>query len=244
MEEIVYHTNYRLEDTYWWFLARNEIIGKIIEKITSLEKGEQILDAGCGTGGFSKYLSKKYDVICLDFSETALDYCRRRGLTKLYKTTISEFPKEQFNIKAVTMFDVVEHVDDDAGFLRQAYNALPEGGWIISTVPAYMWLWSRHDDVHQHKRRYTISGFRNLVENGGFKIEYSSYFNFFLFLPAVLKRFLDDKLHKEKKNESPVDEVSPFVNRLFKAVFTFEKFFLPALKFPFGLSIALVARKI
>ena len=54
MEEIVYHVNYRLEDTYWWFIARRQIVLKLIRKFCRLDSQESILDFGCGTGGFMK----------------------------------------------------------------------------------------------------------------------------------------------------------------------------------------------
>lgn len=243
MQEIVYHTNYKLENTYWWFIARNDIVGKVIEKkCPGLAPGDELLDAGCGTGGFAGYIAQKYKVIGLDTSDLALDYCRKRGLNDLFCMTLGEFPAKDWNIKAITMLDVVEHIDDDASVVKEAFDILPGGGYFIAAVPAYQWLWSKHDEIHMHYRRYNKKAFLKLLKNAGFEIEYHSYFNFFLFLPAVLKRFIS-KIFGEKEPVSPVDEVSPFVNKILTSVFRFESKLLPAARFPFGVSFLAVGRK-
>jgi len=73
MKEIVYHSNFKIENTYWWFLGRNNIILDIFGKLVKIKEHSQVLDVGCGTCGFAKILSEKYDVVGLDTSELALD---------------------------------------------------------------------------------------------------------------------------------------------------------------------------
>jgi hypothetical protein len=92
-----------------------------------------------------------------------------------------------------------------------------------------------------HKRRYTKPEFVSLLERHGFRIEYSTYFNTFLFLPAVVARFFEKMFKLEK--ETPVDEVSPLVNSVFTKIFRSERKFLGWMRFPFGLSINSIARK-
>jgi SAM-dependent methyltransferase len=241
MQEIVYHTNYKLENEYWWFVARQYIISDLINKYSGLKPGDTVLDAGCGTGGFAEFISSKFNILCLDTSATALEYCRKRGLNNLFNCTLDQFPKDNWNVKGVFMLDVVEHIEDDEAVVGQVYDLLPKGGCFVASVPAFRWLWSKHDDIHMHKRRYTKPEFLSLLERHGFRIEYSSYFNTFLFLPAVVARFVEKLLKKEK--ETPVDEVSPFVNKIFTEVFKSERNFLTGMSFPFGLSIIAIARK-
>lgn len=242
MQEIVYHTNYKLENTYWWFIARNKIIKKLIDKTCNLNKGDQVLDVGVGTGGFASHISEDFDVIGLDTSKTALEYCEKRGLKNLYNMTLDQFPKDDWNIKAVTMLDVVEHIEDDLAVVKEVYELLPKGGSFIAAVPAYQWLWSRHDEIHMHYRRYTGARFKKLLKDAGFSVKYSSYYNHFLFLPAVAKRFVD-KIFSTKKDDAPVDEVSPMMNSLFTKIFSFESKLMPAIKFPFGISYVAIAEK-
>lgn len=244
MKEIVYHSNYKLENTYWWFLGRNKIILDLFGKLVKIKENSQVLDVGCGTCGFAKLLNEKYDVIGLDTSETALEYCKKRGLEKLHLSLLSDFPKEKYNVQAITMLDVIEHIEDDAGVVRDVNNTLPQGGWFVASVPAYSFLWSVHDEIHKHYRRYTKKQIVKLISDAGFEISFSSYFNSLLFLPGFLKRILD-KIFPNKRGEAEVAvEVFPGpVNSLLTKIFTLESNFFPKFTFPFGLSIIVVARK-
>lgn len=243
MQEIVYHENYRLEETYWWFIARSAILLKIINKICKLEKDSNVLDAGCGTGGFAEKLSAHANVICLDTSEIALQYCHKRGLKETHQCILSEFDKSNRRIDAITMLDVIEHIEDDYGAVKDAYNLLDNGGYLVATVPAYQWLWCRHDEIHMHYRRYNKANISKVIQEAGFTIRYVSYFNTFLFLPAILKRFLDKITGADKTNTNPIEPVPDWLNHWFTKIFGFEKYFLPIFKFPFGLSIVIIAEK-
>ena len=244
MQEIVYHTNFLLEENYWWFVARNFIVKSLIKKKCNISHGDIILDAGCGTGGFAKILANDYQMLCLDTSEIALDYCRKRGLEHLFLTTIDGFPKSNWNVQAVTMLDVIEHIDDDVKTVADVSSIISKNGYFIVTVPAYQWMWSQHDELHMHKRRYTKKTITNLLITNGFSIDYASYLNFFLFLPAVLKRLIGSKIHKTNEIQSPVDKLPAFLNSLFRNVFKLEAYLLPLIRFPFGLSVIVIARKI
>lgn len=241
MEEIVYHTNYELEDNYWWFVAKFHIVSTMIDKVLKLEPGSNILDVGCGTGGFAAKISNKYQAMGLDTSKLALEYCQKRGLTKLFHMKLDDFPKSEQIIDAITMLDVIEHIDDDLEVLQQARSILKEKGWLVVTVPAYMWLWSKHDEVHMHKRRYTKEKLNSIIQKAGFDIQFSSYFNTFLFPAAALKRIMG-KIFGENKSEQPVEPVSPLLNKLFTKVFSSEAKVLPSIPFPFGVSIISIAK--
>lgn len=241
MQEVVYHTNFEIESTYFWFLARAKIILNVLKKIDSLNLGDSVIDIGCGTGGFAEELAKKYKVTCLDVSQTALDYCKKRGLEDLVHGEVKDFDKGSREIRAAFMLDVIEHIEDDQAVVNDVHDLLEKNGLFITTVPAYQWLWSEHDETHMHFRRYTKSNFKKLFKNAGFEIVHSSYYNSFLFPAVVAKRFLD-KMTGTKK-DSPVDEVSNGLNSLFLKIFGFERHFLPSPGFPFGLSILLIAKK-
>ena len=62
---------------------------------------------------------------------------------------------------------------------------LSDKGVILVTVPAFPFLWSRHDERHHHFRRYTRKTLAEVAAKAGLKVRYSSYFNFFLFPAAV-----------------------------------------------------------
>lgn len=244
MQEIVYHTNFELEDNYWWFLARREIISELIKKSIKIGSDEYILDVGCGTCGMAEYLSKDFNLVAMDTSELALEYCKKRGIKHSFLSTLDSFPKDKFNIKVITILDVIEHIEDDNLIVSQLYESLPFGGYLVASVPAYQFLWSFHDVVHKHYRRYNLSNFKRLLKSAGFEIQFATYFNTFLFPIALAKRFIDIAFKLEKNNEYAIETVPKPINTLFTKIFEFEKNFFPKVSFPFGLSILLIAKKV
>ena len=145
-------------------------------------------------------------------------------------------PKSNFAL------DVIEHIEDDNKAVKDIYELLPKGGYLVATVPAYQWLWSQHDITHMHYRRYNLGNFTNLLKSNNFHINYSSYFNTLLFPAVVTKRYLDKLTNKV--NHDPVDKVSDSMNKLLKSIFDKEKSLIPNIKLPFGLSIIVVAQKL
>lgn len=243
MQEIVYHKNFELEESYWWFVARNEIVKNTILKRTDLNKGAMVLDVGCGTGGFAKLISDSFTPICMDTSDIALEYCRKRGIKQLHNSILQDFPAEQVDFDAITMLDVIEHIEDDQSVINTAFQISKPNGWFIATVPAYQNMWSWHDEMHHHYRRYSINQITELIKKAGFSVKYASYFNTFLFLPAWLKRKIEKITKETGEGRPPVDEVSPLLNKIFKSVFLLEKPLLEKAALPFGLSIIVLAKK-
>lgn len=244
MQEIIYHTNYKLENEYWWFIARNQILKKIVLEFTNIGKNNTLLDVGCGTGAFAAEFSKITNVVGIDTSDIALDYAKKRGIENLINCYLSDFPRDKFQPDVLTFLDVIEHIEDDKSVVKDAYNLLQKDGYVVASVPAYQWLWSHHDELHMHYRRYTMNNFTQLFKDAGFIIQYSSYFNSFLFPLVAVKRILDKVTGADEKNNSPIEEVSPFMNKVLKNIFLAEKKLLPNMFLPFGVSIVVVAKKV
>jgi len=97
-------------------------------------------------------------------------------------------------IPAVGLFDVIEHIPDDAGFMTRIHNLLIPGGRVYLTVPAYGWLWSHEDVLARHSRRYTIQTLCRLFERNGYAVDFATYFFEFLPLPVLLRRALPYRL--------------------------------------------------
>jgi hypothetical protein len=77
----------------------------------------------------------------------------------------------------VTAFDIIEHVDDEAGALRELARVCRRGGYLLVTVPAFQFLWGNQDVISHHRRRYTRSMLRERIEAAGFRIATLTYFN-------------------------------------------------------------------
>ena len=117
-------------------------------------------------------------------------FCRERGLARVVQGGIEDAERLlPGGFDAVTLLDVVEHLDDDVAALRTAGRLLRPGGTLLVTVPAYQWLWSGHDVVNQHRRRYTSGRLRSALSAAGIAEARVTYFNGLL-LPLAVPTFV------------------------------------------------------
>ena len=139
------------------------------------------------------------------------------------------------------MFDVLEHVEDDADFLEKTVKPLlTDDGKIIMTVPAYQSLFSKHDEELKHYRRYNIKMIRDASEKSGFKIVKYHYF----YASLVFVRILTKLLNKDNKvNEWNKDEKN-ILTRLMKGILNLDYNVCKKMnKLSFGLSLFIVLEK-
>jgi 2-polyprenyl-3-methyl-5-hydroxy-6-metoxy-1,4-benzoquinol methylase len=239
MKDIAYEKNYEHEETHWWFRARKGILLGLIKRY-AVDTPLKILDYGCGTGLMLGELRVFGDVWGSDFSEAAQDFCRRRGHANVVGP---DNIKDQAPFGLITMLDVVEHVDDDAGLMKTIRGLLSSRGIVVITVPAFRWLWSGEDYVSEHKRRYTKNMLRSLIANAGFEIVKISYFNSLL-LPlifAVVK--FKNIFVPASRRMTNLNKVPAPLNALFYSIFRSEGTLLKYFNLPAGVSLVCVARK-
>ena len=240
MERVIYDRIKEVEHAHWWFVGRRRIIERTLLALR-LPKRARILEVGCGTGGNIPLLQRFGSVRALEpdaaSREHVLDYY---GVAADSGGLPDDLPYAPASFDLVCAFDVIEHVDDDAASLRALAGLLREGGFLVMTVPAYQWMWSEHDALHHHKRRYRLRRFRGLVEAAGLEVVQASYFNALLLPVAVAVRMTKKALRlKGEEDRLP----SAPVNRLLGGVFGLEARWLPQRRFPAGVSILLVARR-
>lgn len=244
MEKVMYDFFYKLEDKHWWFQARKEILLRLIDKYCKPSSQAKVLDIGCGTGMVLKYLAKYGEVWGIDNSPKAVEYAKIRAPNA--KIILGELPKkmpaERFDL--ITALDFLEHIEDDERFLESISDLLNDKGLLVITVPAFQFLWTGHDEMNLHKRRYTKRVLKEKIERIGLKIEKISYYNTILFVPIVLAK-ISKKLSPWHKKNSHFGKNPPslFINNILKIIFSFEKYFLPFINFPFGISIIAIVQK-
>jgi SAM-dependent methyltransferase len=240
MEDQVYRQLYEVENEHWWFTARKDILLQYLDRRLPLPPTARVLDVGCGTGAILESFSRRYQAFGSDMAPQAIAFCRERGLTRLHLGTLETYPpSEPFDL--ITMLDMVEHVEDDDGLLRTARRLLAPAGHVLIAVPAFPSLWSRHDEILHHKRRYTRRGLRRLVEHAGFAVEHLTFFNSFLFPVAWAKRLAARTTGSEKAND--LDIPPRPLNALLRGVFRAERGLLLRATLPVGLSLLCLARK-
>ena len=149
------------------------------------------------------------------------------------------FKTSEFDL--ICMFDVLEHIENDEKALNSLKPLLKSGGKLIITVPAYQWLFGKHDKIHHHYRRYSKQLLISVASAEKYNIEFVTYFNFFLFPLAVISKVLDKFIKSRKSLGS--DQPNSLVNFLFYKIFSLERRMLPHLKFPFGTSLMAILGK-
>lgn len=229
-----------LQTDHWWYEGRRQILASTIKNL-NLPQEAEILEAGCGPGANLKMLQNFGHVDAFEPEDFAAKYAAQiSGLDVKTGMLPEPFPFEgPFDL--IGAFDVIEHIDDDIAALKALHSKLQENGHAVFTVPAHQWLWSKHDDINHHKRRYSRKQFKTVLEQAGFQIEKISYYNMWLFPLAVGVRYLKKWLDKE--DESDVKMPSPIVNNILRMLFSSEKYLLKIMNQPFGLSIIAVCRK-
>ena len=253
MEALHYDELAKLEETHWWHLARQQIIPDWLgEQLRELGfSGKlKLLDLGCGTGKMLKLLRQFGNTTGVDSSPKAIAYCKEKGAGKviLGEATKLPFRKESFDV--VTAMELVEHIEDDAGALREWFRVLKPGGVLFLTAPAYMWMWGSADKFAHHKRRYTAGQLVELLERNGFKVIRSSYFNTLLF-PAVAlirlvrKPFVNlESLRGDDLAKAFDFHIGPkFLNGVLEWIFSLERYLLRWFNLPFGVSIIAIAQR-
>ena len=243
MEKDFYLQYAAVEDKHWWFIGRRSIINRVIHKL-GLSKNSSILEVGCGTGGNLKMLSHHGRLSAMETDEVACEIANKRQVSPVLTGRLPKNIPFEGTYDLIVMLDVLEHIEDDVATLKALNNKLSSQGWLLITVPAYQFLWSKHDEINHHKRRYASNNLRELVKNTGYTVVYSSYFNSILFPLIASIRFLQ-KLLPQKKSEFSSDLAlpKPSINKFLSILLKSEGYFMNKFSLPFGVSILLLAKK-
>ena len=178
-----------------WELARVKALRAIGEAYGGLPAAARILDLGCGDGFLIESLFPQATVaidavdIHLTAEQVAAFSAERPRLNfhNSYESLIAK------GYRLLTMFDLLEHVEDDVGFLRETTSrfAAP-GSLLFCTVPAFQTLFSSHDSFLKHHRRYSRRGLQQVLGQAGLRLVGSGYL-FGLLLPARALAVLAEK---------------------------------------------------
>jgi SAM-dependent methyltransferase len=147
-----------------------------------------MLDVGCGDGLFFDRLERFGEVEGLEPDASLLT--RTRWGSQIRVGAIGEGVDWSGEFDLVLMLDVLEHMTDEMNALRSARALIRPGGHLLLTVPALPWLWSRHDEVNEHHRRYNRGALRDRLITAGFRVETARYFFFWTVAPLLLRRWL------------------------------------------------------
>jgi SAM-dependent methyltransferase len=239
MERVVYDQMAELDERHWWYRARREVLEALIRRVARPPRDARILEIGCGTGHNFTMLSTFGHVDALELDDEVRGFAEQRLGREIMNAPLPELvgvPDEDYDL--IGAFDVIEHIDDDRAGIASIATKLKPGGKFIMTVPAHAWMWSAHDVVNHHKRRYSKRALKRLIEGSPLRLDSLGYFNSLLFPAAVAER-----LASKARGKEDIDVALPPapLNTALERTFAAERHLIGRVPLPPGLSLYAVA---
>jgi SAM-dependent methyltransferase len=249
--DLTYEAKYhQLEEQHWWFASRRDAVFALIREM-KLPLTAAILEIGCSGGPLMQRLRQQgyTDVTGIDVSAPAIELAQARGVphVSVMDGAALEFADTRFDL--VIASDVLEHIEDEAKALQEWTRVLRPGGQLLVFVPAHAYLWSEHDVVNHHYRRYSRSGLVAAMMRAGLRPLRSSFWNAAMYLPTAALR-----LGKRLVGGPPAPTATPgstgdlhhFAGPLNKLLFRWvwlENLILRRANLPIGVSVFALAQK-
>ncbi len=256
-----------VEDRHWWYLGHRHLYSSLLDRYCPSAARGRVLDAGCGTGGFTCWLRERYRpryLVAADISEEALNFCRERGLGELLCCGVESLPFPGGSFDLVLSLNVIYHraVGDDQAALREMARVLAPGGWLLLNLPALPILRGSHDEAVEGARRYRAGQVREMLAGAGLTPVNVTYFVFAL-LPAIAivrlasrQAMRDRRSPSRRASSSPPGPVTPAflrssdlwmppapMNRALTALLALEARAAASRGLPLGSSLTALARK-
>jgi len=187
-----------------WEVARARFVLETLEGSGALRGTPRILDAGSGDAFVAGMLAEQASgarVVAWDMHFTDQDLA---SLAAARLEATREEPRGPFD--AVLLLDVLEHVEDDHGFLRRLVAAGAREAVFLVTVPAWPQLFSRHDVALRHFRRYTPRACRELLAGAGLEVKRSGGLFHALLLPRGVAVFGERLLQRRRDGGGPAGD--------------------------------------
>ncbi len=232
MEQIVFERMAEQDERHWWYRARREILETLIRRRIARECALSILEVGCGTGHNLAMLSGFGAVDAVEIDDGA-----RAIATKRLGRAIGDARLPELKGVSEGAYDLVamlEHIEDDCAALASIARRLTPTGKILITVPAGPWMWSAHDVVHHHFRRYSRRSLEQTIGRSGLLVEHIGYFNSLLY-PAAAAARLWGKLSGRQDSDDAMPAVP--LNALFERIFRLERHLVGRVALPIGISL-------
>jgi SAM-dependent methyltransferase len=230
-----------LEDSYWWHVAKRELVLQLLARHAPAPG--RLIEGGIGSArNLLAFRDAGYDVAGFDLMPEAVEHARQRGVENVAQHDLTAaWPVDPNTARAVVLLDVIEHVEFPTRVLQHARAALKTEGVVIVTVPAYQWLYGDWDQALGHYRRYTKKALRDQARSAGLKTIRITHWNSFTLPAAVAVRTAQKLLPADRPAEFP--RVSPFANRMLTTCAEMERRWLSMAPVPCGLSIVGVFTK-
>lgn len=239
MERQVYDRMAELDQLHWWYRARRKVLAALIKRVAGPAPGTRILEVGCGTGHNFPMLEQFGTVEAIEVDPAAREVAEHRlgrAVGSAPLPALDGVADASFDM--IGSFDVIEHIADDAAALAGIARCLKPGGKFVMTVPAHQWMWSAHDVVNHHQRRYSKGGLEALFRASPLTLEKMGYLNSLLLPVAIAARTAGKITGKDDGD----DTLPPApLNAALEAVFAQEARLIGRVPLPPGLTLWAVA---
>jgi SAM-dependent methyltransferase len=224
-----------LEKSYWWHIAKRELVLKVLRDY--FPPPGLLVEGGVGGGAnLCAFRDLGYEVRGFDLMQASVDHCHALGLPDVRVHDLEEpWPIERASARAVVMLDVIEHVPDPVKVLRNAREALTPGGGLVVTVPACPSLMGPWDKMLGHYRRYSGRMFRDHAREAGLRVAWLSHWNSFTLPAAILIRTAEKFIGQRRAVEFP--RVSRPVNSMLINLARLERRAMRVMPIASGLSL-------
>src|SRR5262245_60236820 len=200
--------------------------------------GQRVLEIGSGIGSFTRYLLGRELVLATDINPRYLrilsntfERHTRVEVAHLDLTQFDPAPLAAKGIDTILCLNVLEHVEDDRSALRRLHAALVPGGRLLLLVPAHQRLYGAIDRAIDHYRRYDRETLAIRLQEAGFQVEHTVFFNRL----GALGWYLNSVILRRTR----VPGLQLHVQNLLVPLLRVEA----ALPLPFGLSLIAVGRR-
>ncbi|MCU0701393.1 MAG: class I SAM-dependent methyltransferase [Myxococcaceae bacterium] len=245
MHDAIHTAHDELSDRHWWLVGRRAIFRETLRRHLPKNGSERrILDAGCGTGPNIAMLTEFGTVWGVEASPLALEAARRRVGTSAH-VSLGTLPglglEPELMFDVITLFDVLEHLDEPVSALGELRARLAPGGRLLVTVPAFQFLWSVHDEQNQHRLRYDLRTLTTQLSQAGLTVDFWSYYNSLLF-PAVAAVRLARRVFPGNPTKPELEASQGIANGLLTRLFSAERHVVTRRSIPFGVSLLAMTR--
>jgi len=231
---------------HWWWRVRHELVMSTVEQLflgdDRPRSQRTIFDIGCAGGVSFDDLSRYGEVYGSEPDPALVDSCPQwRQCIELTAFGPDYSASRQYDL--VLMLDVMEHIEDAAGALRNLRRLLKPGGHAIITVPALQSLWSVHDVINRHYCRYDKTRLQRLIEDSGFTVHDLRYFFIWPLGLMYLRKLLLGTKQRPEKSYTVTVPPGP-LNRLFAGLSrTEQKLMRLGIHWPLGSSLIAVVER-
>jgi ubiquinone/menaquinone biosynthesis C-methylase UbiE len=192
-----YQRLHDIEEKHWWAKGMRDAMDELLRDSLKGKKNIRALDIGCGTGFLMNYLVERYpldgQVVGLDISEHALEFCRQRGEKKLMLGSATDVPLPSNSFDLIICIDTIQHLspagaDDKA--LGEFARLLASGGLLYLRTNSRLGHLELDGADKDQYRRYDIPTVKGMLAQAGFAVERASYLNLFPSAVAAAREFM------------------------------------------------------